>query len=148
MFRSIRTQLILVLVALVGLLLLQGIIARTNQSSLAEAINASGQAVIDVGLVGELQRDVLDLQRNVLIFKETASPSAVTRFERLMQAIEAKLDNLESSKLSLQVQYQVDNTLERMRSHLLSYQDNFREVVAAREQREQIISSGETHRSV
>lgn len=142
MFRSIRTQLILVLVALVGLLLLQGIIARTNQSSLAEAINASGQAVIDVGLVGELQRDVLDLQRNVLIFKETASPSAVTRFERLMQAIEAKLDNLESSKLSLQVQYQVDNTLERMRSHLLSYQDNFREVVAAREQREQIISSG------
>lgn len=142
MFRSIRTQLFLVLVALVSLLLLQGIIARANQSSLAEAINASGQAVIDVGLVGELQRDVLDLQRNVLIFKETASPSAVTRFERLMQAIEAKLDNLESSKLSLQVQYQADNTLERMRSHLLSYQDNFREVVAAREQREQIISSG------
>ncbi|WP_137166035.1 hybrid sensor histidine kinase/response regulator [Salinimonas lutimaris] len=142
MFRSIRTQLILVLVALVSLLLLQGIIARANQSSLAEAINASGQAVIDVGLVGELQRDVLDLQRNVLIFKETASPSAVTRFERLMQAIKIKLDSLESSKLSTQAQYQADNTLERMRSHLLSYQDNFAEVVAARQQREQILSSG------
>ncbi len=142
MFSSIRTQLILVLLALVGLLLLQGVIARANQAALADGINASGQAVIDVGLVGALERDVLDLQRNVLIFKETASQSAVTRFERLMRSIEQKLDTLDQSRLTHQPAYQADDTLLRMRNHLLSYQANFKDVVAARKERDQLLSTG------
>ena len=141
MFSSIRTQLILVLVALIGLLVFQGMIARTNQSALANGIEASGQAVIDVGLVGALERDVLDLQRNVLIFKETASQSAVTRFERLMRAIEQKLTALESSHLARLPEYQAEDTLNRMREHLTSYDINFKEVVEAREQRDELLAS-------
>ncbi|QPG06187.1 response regulator [Salinimonas marina] len=141
MFSSIRTQLILVLVALIGLLVFQGMIARTNQSALANGIEASGQAVIDVGLVGALERDVLDLQRNVLIFKETASQSAVTRFERLMRSIEQRLTALEGSRLASLPEYQAENTLNRMREHLTSYHLNFKEVVEAREQRDKLLAS-------
>ena len=78
---SIRTQLIIVLVALVSLLLIQGMLARPNQQVLNDGLEITRQAINDVSLVKELERDVLDLQRNVLIFKETASLSAVNRFE-------------------------------------------------------------------
>ena len=77
---SIRTQLIIVLVALVSLLLIQGMLARQNQQVLNDGLEITRQAINDVSLVKELERDVLDLQRNVLIFKETASLSAVNRF--------------------------------------------------------------------
>ena len=79
MLASIRTQLVLVLIALVTLLLLQSYIARENQAALIKGMTATSTAVVDVSLVKELERDVLDLQRNVLIFKENASQSAVTR---------------------------------------------------------------------
>ena len=78
---SIRTHLIIVLVALVSLLLIQGMLARQNQQVLNDGLEITRQAINDVSLVKELERDVLDLQRNVLIFKETASLSAVNRFE-------------------------------------------------------------------
>ena len=51
MLSSIRTQLILVLIALVALLLVQGYIARENQSVLSSGMAASSRAVVDVGIV-------------------------------------------------------------------------------------------------
>lgn len=135
MIASIRTQLVIVLIALIALLLVQGTIATANQQVLEEGISASGQAVMDVGLVGDLQRDVLDLQRNVLIFKETASDSAVNRFERLMKSINQKLDALSSSRLRQRPSPQSNDRLSRMQHHLQAYDKNFKQVVDARLQR-------------
>ena len=95
MFHSIRIQLLTVLIIMIGLILVQGFLGRANEQVLTEGMNNTRQAVIDVGIVGELERDVVDLQRNVLIFRETASPSAVTRFERLMISITDKLEALQ-----------------------------------------------------
>ncbi len=142
MLASIRGQLILILVAFVSLLILQGYIARTNQSALTDGLEQISRAFTDVGLVRQLERDVIDLQRNVLIFKETTSESAVTRFERLMLSIQSKLSTLEASaKVSLK---EVDDSgvLQRMRGHLADYQENFRQVVDARFRRDNLIASG------
>ncbi|WP_263406938.1 hybrid sensor histidine kinase/response regulator [Salinimonas profundi] len=138
---SIRAQIILVLAALVILLLLQGVIARANQAVLFEGVSASGQAITDIGQVRALQRDILDLQRNVLIFRETASDSAVSRFERLMQAIEQKLENLESSRLARLPMQQTREMLNSMRHHLQAYQNNFKDVVDARARRDDTLST-------
>lgn len=138
---SIRAQIIVVLAALVGLLLLQGVIARANQEVLFKGISASGQAVTDIGQVRALQRDILDLQRNVLIFRETASDSAVSRFERLMQSIQQKLDNLESSRLAKLPMQQTREMLVSMRHHLQAYQNNFKDVVDARARRDDTLST-------
>jgi len=73
MLSSIRIQLITVFLALITLILVQGFIARKNQEVLNEGISFASKAVNDVGIVKELERDVVDLQRNVLIFKENAS---------------------------------------------------------------------------
>ena len=138
MLASIRTQLVLVLIALVTLLLLQSYIARENQAALIKGMTATSTAVVDVSLVKELERDVLDLQRNVLIFKENASQSAVTRFERLMTTINEKLDTLSQSQVSLSAENN-NFVLTRMREHLSAYQENFKQVVDARRQRDDLL---------
>jgi signal transduction histidine kinase/CheY-like chemotaxis protein len=141
MLASIRTQLILVLIALVTLLLLQSYIARENQAALVDGLSATNQAVVDVGFVKELERDVVDLQRNVLIFKENGSQSAVTRFERLMISIRAKLDQLALSQKITDAQ--ADNqVLSRMREHLAAYQESFAQVIEARSNRDDLLVDG------
>ncbi|MCW8091737.1 hybrid sensor histidine kinase/response regulator [Alteromonas sp. ASW11-130] len=142
MLASIRGQLILILVALVSLLILQGYIARTNQIVSSEGLEQLNRAFTDVGLVRQLERDVIDLQRNVLIFKETTSESAVTRFERLMLAIHSKLSSLESSTNKSFKKMEGADVLKRMRGHLADYQENFRQVVDARFRRDNLIASG------
>ena len=139
---SIRTQLIIVLVALVSLLLIQGMLARQNQQVLNDGLELTRQAINDVSLVKELERDVLDLQRNVLIFKETASLSAVNRFERLMQSIEDKLQQLSESPGTSTGNTSDDDVLSRMRSHLENYRENFIDVIEARTKRDNLVRSG------
>ncbi|GFD89879.1 hypothetical protein KUL152_21050 [Tenacibaculum sp. KUL152] len=141
MLSSIRIQLIAVLVALVALILAQGFIARENQAILNSGVSAAAKAVIDVGLVKELERDVVDLQRNVLIFKENASQSAITRFGRLMVTINSKLDQLAKAD-SPDVRAADDYILTRMREHLTAYQENFNQVVDARSERDNLVAYG------
>ncbi|MCW8107475.1 ATP-binding protein [Alteromonas ponticola] len=142
MLASIRGQLFLILVALVILLILQGYIARTNQLVLSEGLEQINRAFTDVGLVRQLERDVIDLQRNVLIFKETTSESAVTRFERLMLSIQSKLSSLEKSANKSLKKMGASDVLRRMRGHLADYQENFGQVVDARFRRDNLIASG------
>jgi len=63
MLSSIRIQLITVLLALIALILAQGFIARENQEVLNKGVASASKAVVDVALVKELERDVVDLQR-------------------------------------------------------------------------------------
>lgn len=142
MLSSIRIQLITVLLALIALILAQGFVARKNQEVLNKGVAYASKAVIDVSIVKELERDVVDLQRNVLIFKENASKSAITRFSRLMVTINNKLD-----KLAVVNEYSIqksDNNqiLNRMKEHLSAYQENFSQVVDARSERDNLIVQG------
>lgn len=141
MFSSIRAQLISVLVALIALILIQGYVARENQDILNTGVASASKAVIEVGLVKELERDVIDLQRNVLIFKENASKSAITRFSRLMVSINEKIDTLAGDGSSVNISND-DYILTRMREHLSSYQENFTQVVDARSERDNLVTAG------
>jgi hypothetical protein len=70
-FRTIKAQILLVLTILVLLLLSQVFLSRNMQSTFVDSLDLTQQAVIKVGIVRELERDVIDLQRNVLIYKTT-----------------------------------------------------------------------------
>ena len=141
MLSSIRIQLITVFLALITLILVQGFIARKNQEVLNEGISFASKAVNDVGIVKELERDVVDLQRNVLIFKENASKSAITRFSRLMVTINAKLDKLAQVDETGELQ-DGNYILTRMKEHLNAYQQNFTQVVDARSERDNLVARG------
>lgn len=142
MLSSIRIQLITVLLALIALILSQGFVARKNQEVLNKGVASAAKAVIDVGIVKELERDVVDLQRNVLIFKENASKSAITRFSRLMVTINNKLDKLALVNEHSTQKEDNNQILNRMREHLSAYQENFSQVVEARSERDNLIDQG------
>ena len=141
MLSSIRIQLITVFLALITLILAQGFVARKNQEVLSKGVSSAANAVINVGIVKELERDVVDLQRNVLIFKENASKSAITRFSRLMVTINSKLDTLDAAEQSGGKESD-RYILSRMREHLNAYQENFSQVVNARSERDNLIAQG------
>ncbi|MCC2618020.1 response regulator [Aestuariibacter halophilus] len=134
--RSLRVQVFLVLGVLVGLLIWQGFLARQAQNEYQQSLSQGQQAVLKVNLVRELERDVLDLQRNVLIFKETASPSVVSRFDLIMANIKANL-----AALTQMVDNNDNEELQRianMQSHLNDYQVNFSAVVMDRSRRKEV----------
>jgi signal transduction histidine kinase/ActR/RegA family two-component response regulator len=141
MLSSIRTQLVIVLAALIALILVQSYIAHENQVVLNRGVDSASAAISAVGIVKELERDVVDLQRNVLIFKENASSSAITRFTRLMASINAKLEILAQSNI-VHSDSDENHVLTRMHEHLDAYKQNFFQVVDARAQRDNLVSEG------
>lgn len=142
MLTSLKSQVTVFLVLLIVLLSTQLVLTRIDQVSLIEELRTAERVFIDAGLVRELERDVYDLQRNVLIYKETASESVKARFSVLMGAINEKIEQL---RRPLSEQHEGIGrlaTLDSMQSHLVDYQDNFNSVVDGLEQRTTVFEEG------
>ncbi|MFT2090623.1 ATP-binding protein [Paraglaciecola sp. 2405UD69-4] len=142
MFSSLKVQVTAVLSILIFLLVLQIVTTRGNQATLVKGLNLSQQSLLDVNTVRELERDVANLQRNVLIYKDTASQSAALRFNRLINEIEEKLKVLEHSVLPEIHEEKGLKLLSRMRQHLADYSDNFNDVKDGRTRREALFENG------
>jgi len=139
MIRSLKNQILFVLVILVSVLLIQILLSRSVQSTLLKNQTTINQSYEHVGLAYELERDVIDLQRNLLIYKETASETSVSRFYALMKQLEQRLDAFEKAiKNSASSTTQTEMIL-RMRAHLNDYKENFASVIGGRSQRNIII---------
>ncbi|NQZ11826.1 MAG: hybrid sensor histidine kinase/response regulator, partial [Algicola sp.] len=141
-FNSIKSQIILVLTLLVLLLISQLVITRKQHQSYVSGINSTNQIVEQVNLVGNLERDVLDLQRNVLIYKETASNSSLTKFSLLMKQLANNLNILEQMTRHSNNVEQYNDYILRMRGHLSDYQENFVTVTEGRKKRKLLLEQG------
>jgi HAMP domain-containing protein len=141
-FRTIKAQILLVLTILVLLLLSQVFLSRNMQSTFVNSLDLTQQAVIKVGIVRELERDVIDLQRNVLIYKESASESAISRFDLLMDKSRSNLARLEKfTSQETESNVYLDYII-RMRNHLNDYNENFNSVVLGRTKRQTLYNRG------
>ncbi|VUD59222.1 Signal transduction histidine-protein kinase BarA [Thalassocella blandensis] len=139
MFTSLRVQIIVVLTTLISVLLFQVLLSRQSTNSLITNFNETKSVYSEVDLVRKLERNVIDLQRNVLIYKETASEVAQAQFDELITQVLSDLD-----KFSLQNKNEIDSTKKRnliisMRGHLTDYQENFSSVVDGRSQRRSLL---------
>ena len=130
MLNSIKSQVFFLLVCLFTLLGIQAYYSVSSKTILHESLKISEDALNDVRAVLELERDVVDLQRNVLIFRDSASQSAVNRFNNLVSSINQKIALLRSSEW-FAMQVENINMLLRMESHINDYKDNFESVIAA-----------------
>jgi hypothetical protein len=83
-FTSLKSQILLFSLTLALLLGLQIILSRDIYATLVNNLDITQETIKEVSLVRELERDVIDLQRNVLIYKSSASESAIERFVVLM----------------------------------------------------------------
>ena len=136
--RSLKSQVFIILIILVSILALQILLSRTVQKQLISSQQSINHSHTLVGLVHELERDIIDLQRTLLIYKETASKTSAARFYELMTHVTDKLNSFEYKLNNDQFIIIDDALLERMRSHLKDYNSNFNDVIEGRSRRKQI----------
>jgi len=132
MFRSLQVQIIIVVVALLTVLFIQIVLSRDNQQLLLNNQALTGHSAAEFALVYKLERDVVDLQRNVLVFKNNESASVVRRFEDLVVSVDEKLNSFEMLEQAHSSTENYQASIQRMRGHLESYKDNFSDAVAIR----------------
>ena len=138
--RSLKAQILFVLSILILTLVVQVVQSRVSQLNLAKSQQTLNSIQQDLIFVRALERDVIDLQRHLLIYKETASDTSVVRFNELMLSVENKLDEFNTNENGSLYLDDNDNILKRMREHLADYKDNFEDVIGGREQRENIFN--------
>lgn len=142
MLRSLQIQLGIVLASLISILLVQVTLSRYSQSALISDQKNIENAFSQVQLVHSLERDLVDLQRNVLLFKSTKSETSVSRFNELVLALNHALDKLTTYASSDSEGGVKENLIHRMRSHLADYNDNFEGVTLGLNRQSQILNKG------
>lgn len=141
MFKSLRSKFILVILALIITVVGQVLLSSITQRKLIENQQELSQSYNNVGLVHELERDLVDLQRNLLVYKETGSKNSIARFEELMENSQTKLAILEQD-MATQTTIQLEaTTLKRMQIHLKDYNENFKNVLRTRESQATILDT-------
>ena len=130
--RSLHAQVNIALIVLAITLLTQLYIAKNSLHLLSNNQTKLIDTYDNVSLIYELERDVIDLQRNLLVYKETASDSSIHRFSTVLDSIQFKIkilsQNIESGKAK-----QINpDMFERMVEHIRDYEENFASVIHAR----------------
>jgi signal transduction histidine kinase/DNA-binding response OmpR family regulator/HPt (histidine-containing phosphotransfer) domain-containing protein len=137
MFNSLQKQILVVLFGLVLMLLVQAILTQTNQKQLTQNLETASELASELVLVLEIERDLIDLQRNVFIYKNTANESSINHFNSLLAGIYKNLSEFETHNLEQSDHQKIAS----MRAHLKDYQSNFNSVVDGRSQRNTIFES-------
>ncbi len=139
---SLKTQLTIFLLVFILILISQIYFAKSNQSGLIDTFSNYQKTIDEEKLVRELERDVLDLQRQVLVFKDTGSASSVKRFNALIIEVKSRLTQIKSSQLGTSASEDTLATLSAMQQHIEDYEDNFETVVNGRQQRDIYLEEG------
>ncbi|WP_156896284.1 hybrid sensor histidine kinase/response regulator [Aestuariibacter salexigens] len=137
--RSLGRQLALVVIALSVLLLAQIYLLVSSQEIYEDTLNQVENANEAVVIATELERDVIDMQRNVLIVKETLSASVSERINQLLTSIDEKL--LFLSRLSQESSTrEVEDYITRMQGHLNDYRVNLQSVLEGKRQQGSLLN--------
>jgi len=138
MIKSLKSKFVLVILALVFTFMGQVILSSLIQKSLIENEQTLIHSYSNIGLVHEIERNLVDLQRTLLVYKETSSENSIARFEELMRDAQSKLSLFEKNSTQ-QTNINLDrNLVTRMHSHLKDYHENFKSVLDTREMQSSI----------
>lgn len=136
---SLKGQILAVLMGFAIALSVQLLLSRSNLSEFGLNQDRVVASFNDVTLVYEIERDIIDLQRSVLIYKETASDLAETRFHTLIQQVYLNLTHLEKNLLNTSGSDENLDDLSSMLKHLKDYDANFNKVIEGRLKRSSIL---------
>ena len=130
--RSLHTQVNIILAVLTFTVFIQLYSTYTNLSTLVRNQSILSVSHENVGIVYKLERDVIDLQRNLLIYKETSSENSIDRFHEVIERVNSRINAL-SSHVGEGNEYLVGQEIySRMVSHIQDYEDNFTSVINAK----------------
>ncbi|PKG83884.1 hypothetical protein CXF85_10340 [Colwellia sp. 75C3] len=129
MFRSLKSQLIISLTIIILLFIGQEYVSYQSQKLLATGLASNQKIAEGVVQVKTLEKDVLDLQRNILIYKENKGSSVLKRLNNIMTSVTHKLDITALFIKKNQLGANQEVAIESMRNHLKDYRENFDSVV-------------------
>lgn len=140
MFSSLKAQLAVIFSVILGLLFWQQYMAYKSQELLTEELSNSEVLARKMISVKTLEKDVIDLQRNVLIYKETRSNSIINRFNVIMTSINQKLADIKLYIDNSSMNKNQSTIIDSMQMHLTSYQENFDTIVDVLTLRDKILN--------
>ena len=140
MFRSLKSQLISAFIVIAVLFVGQEYVTWQSQNLLTEGLGSSQKIASELVQVKTLEKDVLDLQRNVLIYKASGGASVLKRFDDIMAEINTKLIKTERFIHDNALEDGQQLAIDSMRQHLNDYQENFDSVVSLIAKRQQLFS--------
>ncbi len=134
-FNSIKFQILAAFTLLAVPLVLLAYSAFVNQQTFSEILRKTTAQEQVISLTSAIERDVVDLQRNVLIYKDTASDGSSKNVTYLYDRINRNISSLKD------VSGYVNDmeALESIERHLQDYKVNFDVVLAYRNQREDLV---------
>jgi len=138
MLKSLRVQVLFVIAGFAVILIVQGVLSRASQILLVSSQEQAAQSANEVAVAHELDRNVIDLQRNLLIYLKTASESAQFRFTSLISEVAGDLVAMEAQINRHENAEDYEDLIRRLRTHLNVYEDSFADVVIARRRQEDI----------
>jgi signal transduction histidine kinase len=118
----------------------QEYVSYQSQNLLTQGLFSSQKVAEGVVQVKSLEKGVLDLQRNVLIYKENNSPSVLKRFNEIILSVNDKLKVTSLFITSNNIATNQEDALESMQNHLNDYRDNFDSVVMLLEKKNHLIN--------
>jgi two-component system, sensor histidine kinase SagS len=129
MFRTLKSSLSLSLTIIILLFIGLEYFSYQSQKVLLSGLVSNQKIAEGVVQVKTLEKDVLDLQRNILLYKINHSPTALKRFNDIMISVNNKLDVTNLFIQSNKIESDQKVALDSMRNHLQDYQENFDSVV-------------------
>ena len=129
MFRSLKAQLIISLTLIIFLFIGQQYVSYQSQNLLVIGVASNQKIAEGVIQVKVLEKDVLNLQRNVLIYKETKASSVLKRLNDIMISVNHKLDMTTALIKKNKIGSNQEVTIQNMRNYLKEYRENFDSVV-------------------
>lgn len=136
---TLKSQVLLLLTTLVCIILVQSFFTYKTQQQSTAGINQLRDATITLEIVRNLERDVLHLQRNLLLYKATGSDSVADRFQYLSDDVHKNLIRLEH--LANTHQLLPESYFELLRTHLNDYGEDFDEVVRSRTEQSRLFNN-------
>lgn len=136
-YSSIKFQIGAAFIILAVPLLMMAYYNIATHSAFITTLNNTSEREIVLAATSNLQRDVIDLQRNVFIYKNSASRGSANKVEQLYTSLNEVIDGL--SKRALLIEYDDTGALESISNHLKEYKSNFDIVVSYREQKASIV---------
>jgi signal transduction histidine kinase/BarA-like signal transduction histidine kinase len=129
MLTTIKSKVVFFLSLLVTVFLIQVFLGRSNQMSLITGVAQYEQGYSDLALVRELEKNILDLQHNLLIYKESHNDLVGNRVTQLLQSADTNMALLDNSLAHTDKTKIQQDILASMRQQLMDYQRNFSQVL-------------------
>ena len=146
MFRSLQAQISIVLAGLILILIVQVILSRVGLDSLATSQEQLSSSFSNIELVQRLERDVVDLQRNALIYKDTSSTTAVSKFNDILDQVITTLETIAKAFDLEGGSEEKAEIIARMLTHLRDYGENFQSVTEIQARKQAIFEKNLTNK--